>query len=209
MLLFRSPHIRAGLALATLVIAGSAQAGAQSIRDTDLYRRIRSEVDKIWIVDTHEHLPNEEDYLKRPADFLVRMLHYVDSDLLASGMPRVQTADSAAILRVQDPSIPLEERVPLFLQYWQFVKTTGYGRALTMVVKDLYGADLDHLTPDSCRELNARITAANKPGLYRHILRDKARVDLSIVVSHQPRDPEFFRRHLRIDRWVKASSRKV
>ncbi|MBE3131851.1 MAG: amidohydrolase family protein [Acidobacteria bacterium] len=209
MLLFRSSRMRACLALAAFVIAGSAQTAAQSIRDTDLYRRIRSEVDKIWIVDTHEHLADEETYLKRPADFLARMLHYVDADLMASGMPRVSTSDPAVILRVQDPAIPLEERVPLFLRHWQFVKTTGYGRALTMVVKDLYGADLDHLTPDSCRELNARITAANKPGLYRHILRDKARVDLSIVVSHQPRDPEFFRRHLRIDRWVKASSRKV
>ncbi len=204
MLLFRSSRMCACLALGAFVAAGSAQVGAQSVRDTDLYRRIRSEVDKIWIVDTHEHLADEETYLKRPADFLTRMLHYVDADL----MPRVSASDPAVFLRVQDPAIPLEERVPLFLRHWQFVKTTGYGRALTRVVKDLYGTDIDQLTPESCRELNRRIAAANTPGLYRRILKDKARIDVSIAVSRQPRDPEYFRRVARFDHYVRAGSRK-
>ena len=53
----------------------------------DLYRRLKNEIDKIQVVDTHEHLfLPEEDYLKMKADFAQFLFQYNIDDLVSSGM---------------------------------------------------------------------------------------------------------------------------
>jgi predicted TIM-barrel fold metal-dependent hydrolase len=176
------------------------------VTDSKVYRQLKKDIDQIRLIDTHEHLGSEDAYLKRPADFLVRMLHYVESDLVSAGMP---PASGGKPLRVQDPDVPLPERWALFQTYWREVRFTGYGRALDRVVKDLYQLDLDSLTPATAARLNERIAAANQPGLYRRILKDKARIDLAIVdVGSGKPDAEFFVAVRRFDHFISVRSPK-
>jgi len=191
---------------ALLLVASATSAETGPVTGSKVYRQLKKDVDQIRLIDTHEHLSNEEAYLKRPADFLARMLHYVESDLISAGMPR---ASGGKPLRVQDLDVPLPERWELFQTYWREMRFTGYGRALDRVVKDLYGLELDSLTPQTASQLNERIAASNKPGLYRRILKEKARIDLSIVdVGSGKPDPEFFVAVRRFDNFINVHSQK-
>ena len=181
---------------------------AQSIKDTDVYRRLQHAIDRIWIVDTHEHLGSEEDYLKKPVDFLARMLHYVESDLVSAGMERPRGLDWGVKFDIQDTSKPLSERWPVFMKFWNEMRFTGYGKAMQTVVNDLYGLDINTLTPASAKELNKRIEAANTPGLYRRILKDKARIELSMVdIEKTDVDREFFVPVMCFDYFMEAQSK--
>jgi uncharacterized protein len=193
-------------ALALLALAPTALGEITTASSTDVYRRIKGEVDQIRLIDTHEHLCNEDAYLKRPADFLVRMLHYVESDLISAGMP---PASGGKPLRVQDLKVPLAERWALFQTSWQEMRFTGYGRALSRVAHDLYGVELDTLTPEGAGKLNERIATDNQPGLYRRVLKEKARIDLSIVDVGSTRvDAGFFVPVIRFDSFVSVQSRE-
>jgi len=202
----RSVHLALLGSAALLVLSGPARGETAVVQNSAVYRRIKSHVDQIRLIDTHEHLGSEDSYLKRPTDFLVRMLHYVESDLISAGMP---PASGGKPLRVQDLEVPLAERWALFRTSWQEARLTGYGRALARSTRDLYGVDLDALTPDTPRQLNERIAAENRPGLYRRVLKEKARIDLSIVdIGNTRVDSEFFVPVIRFDSFVSVHNKK-
>ena len=46
----------------------------------ELYQRIRDEVEKIKLVDTHEHLMAERERLRQKIDFFYWFAHYASSD---------------------------------------------------------------------------------------------------------------------------------
>jgi len=189
------------LAAALPLWAGAAAAGADTV-----YQRLKAQVDRIRLVDTHEHLPNEADRLKQPADCLALMLHYVESDLVSAGLPR-EFQSGAWQVTLQDAAQPFEPRWTQFEKYWPDVRLTGYGRALRRAAADLYGVRLDAPTLDTARQLNRRLADARQPGLYRHILKDKARIDLSLNDVGSTRvDPEFFAAVLRFDHFVQIRS---
>ena len=153
-----------GLTLA-FTATGSAQSSA--VRD-----RIAAAVNRIRLVDTHEHLPPEADRLKSPPS-LFSLLHYVSSDMWADGLDRAVSEQSLG-----KASIPLERQWALIAPYWANVRTTAYGRSLLRAVKDLYG--IDDISESTYAEISRRIAEANRPGIYDRILGEKAGIDLSI-----------------------------
>jgi uncharacterized protein len=169
--------VQAWLAM-LLLFAGSLCAGETAIQQTDVYRRLKTEIDEIRLVDTHEHLPSEAERLKKPADCLAIMLHYVESDLVSAGLPR--SGGDAWRIGLQDAKLPFDQRWAQFQEFWPDVRLTGYGRALERSARDLYGVRLDTLTPETGKELNARMAEVLKPGFYNWVLKEKARIDLSI-----------------------------
>ena len=53
------------------------------------YVTIKNTVDKIKLIDTHEHLPQESERIKGKADpFATFLIHYISSDLVSAGMPK-------------------------------------------------------------------------------------------------------------------------
>ena len=189
------------------LMVGPALGDDMSVLQSEAYKRLKLRIDPIHIIDTHEHIVSEESYLKRKADFLVDMTHYVEADLRSAGYPHDPAVDKGP--RVQNANIPFEERWSLFEKYWPEVRFTGYGRALSMLTRDLYNLDLDRLTPDLGRELNQRIAATRTGGLYRRILKEKARIDLSIVdINTADVDREFFAPVLRFDDFIQIRTRK-
>jgi len=171
----------------------------------NLRERLQSEIDRIPLVDTHEHIPPENSLLNRGVSFFDFFEHYVSSDLVSAGMSR------EALERMRDTSngLSLAERWQLMAPYWPYVRTTGYGRAMLEYMRDLFG--IDDINGETILDLCARIREAHKPGWYRTVLKDKANIKTALVIAWpgQPVtvDREFFRTVPILDHFALASTR--
>ncbi len=177
---------------------------------------IRDAVEKQLIVDTHEHLVPESILNEQRIDLFSSWLsHYASSDLVSAGMP------TSTLLALRDSSLPLDERWASFAPYWEHSRTTGYGRALLLAARELYG--IEDINERSWLELSERITASNRSGWYREVLRERAGIDVGIVDIRRDApygdptfqdtiagevDSELFVRAVRFTHFVMASSRR-
>lgn len=138
------------------------------------YSELKRFIDDLWIVDTHEHLVPETNRVLSEVDPLSTFLNqYVSSDLVSSGMSH----DDLEMIR--DPSMPLKERWEIFAPHWRLIQKTGYSRAIKIAVRDLYG--FDGITDENYFELTKKMRLANKKGLYKWVLRDKSKIEFSII----------------------------
>ena len=165
------------------------------------YAAIKRAVDKIKLIDTHEHLPQESERIKgRPDPFATFLIHYLSSDLVSAGMPK------DVLYRVRNASLPLNERWRLLAPFWEKIQNTGYARALNLAVKGLY--NIDALNERTYRDLEVKMRSANKPGLYRWVLKEKAGVDLSILDNETVDvDRSFFAPVMRFDDFILLKER--
>ena len=98
-------------------------------------------VNGLHIVDTHEHLPQEAD---RPQDTDVLgewLTHYFSCDLVSAGL------SPGELEVVRDSSKDLMKRWKIVEPYWHAARYTGYGRALDLAARGLYGVDGVHAKP--------------------------------------------------------------
>jgi predicted TIM-barrel fold metal-dependent hydrolase len=153
--------------------------------------RLWQHVASIRLIDSHEHVKDEHVRCAKEVTLFSFFEHYVSTDLVSAGMSR----EALEAMRDTDNGLSLEERWALMAPYWPFARTTGYGRAMLAYMADLYG--IDDINEDTYLELSRRIRAAHKPGWYRHVLKEKAGIDVSLVTTWpgQPvtLDREFFR----------------
>lgn len=157
---------------------------------TALFARLRQAVGELDLISTHEHLLSEEERYASQPDFFVLADHYAISDVISAGLP----ADG--LIQLRDRKLSAAERWSLFEPWWRHVRHTGYGQALRIAVRDIYN------TPEpgagNIEKLNAAIAAANRPGLYRDILKRRMRLRFGVLDDYwrgepvRP-DPEYFR----------------
>jgi len=156
------------------------------------FEEILGFVETLEIYDTHEHLPHREDARERSTDVLQEYLKcYFSSDLQSAGLRRT---DYQAVI---DPRRPLAERWRLVEPYWQAARFTGYGQALDIVARGLYG--VDGITGATIERLNERFQATLAGGQYRRVLKEKSRIRLSILDANLDCDPEYFRSAYNLD----------
>ncbi|MGB9806857.1 MAG: amidohydrolase family protein [Thermoproteota archaeon] len=171
------------------------------------YYKLKEAIDKIKIIDTHEHLVQEKQRLEKTPDLFEMFLsHYASSDLVSSGMSYEE------LNFVRNPKIPIEERFKVFKPYWERIQNTGYARAINVAIKGLYS--VNKIDETTYKELSSRILEANKPGIYRWILKEKALIEISILDALDARvdfldvDGEFFALVKRFDSFVTIGNRK-
>jgi hypothetical protein len=175
------------------------------MKDSDrLHNALKKAVDKVRIIDTHEHLMQEKERTAKKLDFFETILaHYASSDLVSSGMPQEE------LDKVRDPKIPLEIRWKIFKPYWERIQNTGYARALNIAFRDLYS--VDGLRDETYLKLASHMDEANKSGIYQWILKDRSGVDISILDSLsaplEDVDRNFFAPVKRFDDFVMAKER--
>lgn len=126
-------------------------------------------------IDTHEHLPEEEERLTgkngfiRSNDWSFLLSHYIDSDLISSGMPQEEFD------RFQSKDVDPLEKWKILEPYWPSVRNTGYGQTVEIAMRALY--DVDGLSketvPRICEQYHKRI----RPGFYREILQETAGIE--------------------------------
>ena len=130
---------------------------------------LRTEIDKLDIISTHEHLLSEPERLASKPTFFTLAEHYLGNDLISAGMP-TQAKTWAE-----------------FAPWWRYAKHTGYAQALRIAVRDLYG--IGELTEAALPKIDAAITTANRPGLYQRVLKEKARISYAVLDDYWHGDP--------------------
>ena len=147
--------------------------------------RIRDWVEETSFVDTHEHLIEERDRLAGETgnrllpcnDWAYLFMHYLGDDLASAGM------SEADLRRFLAPDVSPEEKYRLVAPWWERAKHTGYGQAVRLTLKGLYGED--DLTAESAPRLNEKYRALIQPGFYKTVLEERSRISQCQVNSLQ------------------------
>lgn len=139
----------------------------------DVYGWLMNELEGLEIIDAHEHLPPEKERISRKVDVFTLFSHYTHADLIAAGMKREDYN------RILDASLPLDERWKIFKPYYNMAKYTSYCRASHLALKEFYGEK--DLTDRNYAAVSERVKDANKPGLYKRVLRDKCHIKVALT----------------------------
>ena len=159
------------------------------------YDRILSYVAELDIIDTHEHLPPFEDQRDAGLDGIQEyIMDYFNRDLRSAGMPPDD------LVRVKKEAMPLMERWRLVAPYWELARYTGYGRALDISARGLYG--LDGVHEGTIEALDAAVRGSHHPGHYEYVLRTKSKIVISLLDGGRPSDQRYFRNVLNLDAFV-------
>ena len=160
-------------------------------------------IEKIPLVNTHEHIIPERERTSSPVDFFTLAGHYAINDVISAGL----AGDGLA--RVRDPDTTMQRRWQSFEPYWKSARMTGYGQALRIAIRDIY--EVEEISAESLPEINRRIAARNKIGLYEDILIRRSNIVYSVLDDYwnpapvRP-DPKFFVYARKFDRFVAPQS---
>lgn len=149
--------------------------------ETDLYRRLRTHLDTIRIVDCHEHMTRDRQLPDEHGTTIGRLFcHYTPSDLASAGMP---PADQARVLDSKNGLSP-RERWKLLEPWYRKAWNTGYCECVRIALQDLFGVeDFSDATVGPITEaLEARV----KPGYTRQVF-DRAGIDFAMNNIWAPR----------------------
>jgi hypothetical protein len=134
---------------------------------TDLAQHIQ----QLKLIDTHEHMRKEQEYVENGPDVLADLFgNYVLADLITAG------ATQQAVNAVNDTKNPdVAARWNGIKDAWQQCQFTGYGEAVRLIAKDVYG--MDEITLAGI-EAGAKINRQRRqPGERLRILRDEGNLD--------------------------------
>ena len=127
-------------------------------------------------MDTHEHLIEEKERLKGPShprvpcdDWALLFSHYLNSDLLAAGMPG---KDCDQFL---SPKVDPLDKWKFLAPYWASVRNTGYAQAVRIAMQQLY--QVDDLSAETVARVQAGYEQTRRAGFYKYILRDRANIE--------------------------------
>ncbi len=165
--------------LGTSAAVGSA-AGTQAISSPpreDSAAGFRQQLERLVVqtpmVDTHEHLPEEDQRLRAESvqcdDWGLLFSHYLDSDLATAGMPE------ASLQQLLGRNLDSAAKWKALAPFWPAVKNTGYGRAVRIAIKELY--DIDELDAKNVVRLQNAYESVRKPGFYRRILAELGNIE--------------------------------
>ena len=162
-------------------------------------------VDAIPLVNTHEHIIPEQERVALDVDFFTLAGHYAINDLISAGL----SGDDLRLVR--DESAPVERRWQAFEPFWNSARCTGYGQALRIAIRDIYG--VENISGDTLATINERIRAKNQPGLYEDILIRRSNIDYSVLDDYWNAapvapNPKFFVYARKFDRFVSPQSAK-
>lgn len=161
--------------------------------------RIDEAVMSMEIVNTHEHILPEDERTSQPVDFFTLAGHYAINDVISAGL----SGDGLALVRNQKAAAA--DRWRAFEPYWKCARLTGYGQALRIAVRDIYG--VSEISSGTIGRINDAIRAQNRPGLYRRVLKERAKIRFSVLDDYWNRapvkaDPEFFVLARKFDQFI-------
>jgi predicted TIM-barrel fold metal-dependent hydrolase len=169
------PIVSQFCALHLVLIALVPPLGAEDIKQTDLYRRIRASLDAVPAIDTHDHL--------RPFD----QIPFRDTTDRGKGLT-LRGVWQGSYYPWINPLSPWPEGQP-FDAWWAKAKhdfadarATSFYRYVLPAFKDLYGIDFETMTDDEARQLNGRIFENDKSDQWlHHVITERANIELMLV----------------------------
>ena len=144
------------------------------------------------LVDTHEHIRKEPEYVTNGPDVLLALFHnYVGLDMFTAGGP---PEPMERFIFTSDPDI--EGRWKGVQPYWEYCQYTSYGQAVRTAARLVYG--MEEITLEGLLAASERNAQLRQPGERLRLLRDLAHLD-HIQVDDQvwaclpdESGPEFF-----------------
>lgn len=121
------------------------------------------------LVDTHNELRKEGDWLRSDPDVISELFNYAGADLFTSG------GDDGALRRMRDRNLGIHQRFEAALDAWKKIRHTGFGESVTLAAREFYG--LEELTPEGLAEAQAQCAAYRVPGARYDILKNRANLD--------------------------------
>ena len=134
---------------------------------TDLAHHIQGTA----LVDTHEHMRKEPDWLENGPDILQDLFgNYVPADLNTAG------ATPEAMKRLMDASDPdIAGRFEGVREAWEATQFTGYGEAVRLIAEHVYG--IDELTAANLTAAQEKVKVLQRPGERYRLLHNIANLD--------------------------------
>jgi hypothetical protein len=128
-------------------------------------------IQSVKLVDTHEHLRKEPEWLNSGPDILQDLFgNYVPADLHAAG------ASGQAMKDLMDSSNPdIIARFGGIKEAWEAAQFTGYGEAIRIIASEVYG--MDEMTGKSLVAAQEKNQELRKPGERYRLLHDVANLD--------------------------------
>ncbi len=161
-------------------------------KSTKTYQRIRAEIDKIRVVDNHEHYSPEKSRIESwtPDFFNLVLDDYTGSDIQNIGNT---FSDDKKYL---NKNLSVEERWDSFQPIYERIKNTGYMRCLRLGIKAVHGLEITDAS--SIKKINQSMKKLYQPGVYKKVLHDLGKIDWVLVYrqySHLDKNayPDFFR----------------
>ncbi|MBN1349692.1 amidohydrolase family protein [candidate division KSB1 bacterium] len=101
---------------------------------TDLYRRLRNQIEDISVIDCHDHTAGVAygREWKEPIQSLIE--GYFPADFISAGGEKV-------LEFLRDPEKPTAEKWPVFEKIWKRTEFTSYARVPKLILKRFYGED--------------------------------------------------------------------
>ena len=135
----------------------------------DAAKAIHADIEKMTVIDAHEHLYPESECLKLDVDAFLFFRHYCRFDLAAAGMKPEKIA------YVFDSGAPLMERWREFKPYYEMISNSTYVRSAHIAMERFYGESA--VTDGNIESLTQKIKDFHKPGLYTRVLRDACNIE--------------------------------
>ena len=151
------------------------------------------------LVNTHEHIIPEAERVASHIDFFTLAGHYAMNDVISAGL----SGDDLKLVRNEEE--PARDRWKAFEPHWKNARFTGYGEALRIAIRNIYG--VEEISGDTLGRIDDRIRAKNKPGFYEDVLIRRSNIAYSVLDDYwnpapvQP-DPKFFVYARKFDRFV-------
>jgi hypothetical protein len=132
---------------------------------------IARHVQETPLVDTHEHLRKEPDWLANTDDILQDIFsNYVPADLHTAGITGEQRQT------LMDGSNPdIEGRFESVRDIWEKIQFTGYGEAVSIIAREIYG--VEEMTGSALAAQNHKTKALRQPGERHRLLSEVANLD--------------------------------
>ena len=130
-------------------------------------------INNLEIFDTHEHLVPFEAQREHNDVISEFLTHYFSVDLVTSGLPLIQ------LDKVRSNEISVIEKWKCIEKYWEQSKFTGYGQAIALVARDIYG--IDQINRDSIEDLNTRYLETFNQKHYHKIIKEKSKIKIAIL----------------------------
>lgn len=121
-------------------------------------------IEKAVLIDTHEHLPKEADFVASPPDVLTDLFgNYVTADLVVAG------AAQDAVKRLTDASDPdIRARFAPIAKAWECCQYTGYGEAVRTIAQRFYG--VEEITLKTLEQAQQKAAQWRRPGTRKEVL---------------------------------------
>ncbi|MEW6355362.1 MAG: amidohydrolase family protein [Planctomycetota bacterium] len=142
------------------------------MRKSKLWKRIHSEIEKIWVIDSHSHLTSEENYYKQNLS-VFNMVSYFGRDIQSTSTGPL--ADTLPTAKTE------EDKVERFLEIVRRTEAVSYFRHNIIAYQDLFGLKGD-LTPKKIKKLNAAIAKKTKdPKWFRKVMKKLCRIETGLL----------------------------